>query len=82
MWLFLFLCVILNTFKCFFIVFYVCVCLHVCVPHVCYMCAWCPQRPEEHVDLQELELQMLGTSTWVLGANLDSSGRAGNAVDH
>lgn len=34
---------------------------------VYHMCAWYPQRPKVHVDPQELELQMLNTSMWVLG---------------
>lgn len=57
---FLFMC----YFKYFYIFFILCVCLPACLYH---MCAWYPQRPKVHVDPQELELQMLNTSTWVLG---------------
>lgn len=56
-------------------------CVFACM-FVYHMCAWCPQRPEEHMDLQELDLQMFSSSTWVLGADLDSSRRAGSAVNH
>lgn len=31
-------------------------CLHVCLY---FMCAWCPQNPEEHVDSLELKFQMV-----------------------
>lgn len=50
----------------FYVFYFMCVFASMFVYH---MCAWCPQRPEEHVDLQELELQMLSTSMWVLGVN-------------
>lgn len=58
-------------FMCYFKYFYMSffnfiLCVFACM-FVYHMCAWYPQRPKVHVDPQELELQMLNTSTWVLG---------------
>lgn len=55
-------------FMCYFKYFYMffILCVFACM-FVYHMCAWYPQRPKVHVDPQELELQMLNTSLWVLG---------------